>query len=214
MATLTVQADIDASMEQAQPDHNYGFQEGVGHRLQYAGEAKVSWRRAIGNFDVSALAGATINSAKLVREVSNIVNPGVEAKLSRCTRPSTWTEGGVTWNKWDGTTDWTTAGGDFDDPGPPGAITYTEPSSTGEHEILGLKAFVEDALDNRGGIVSIITRLWDEDPEVHTEYSWRSKEYGSNIWRLVVDYTPAGPAGGLPERGELRGVLRGVVRGY
>jgi hypothetical protein len=109
--------------------------------------------------------------------------------------------------------DWTLVGGDFDDTGPPAVITYTEATGTGSHEILGLKPFVEDALDNRDGIVSIITRLTDEAPETDTQYVWASKDYGSDIWHLVIDYTPAAVAG-LPERGELRGVLRGVVRGY
>ena len=193
MAQLTVEAVIDSVMNQKKPNTNYGSNPAITHQVTYDITGKSAWFRSIGNFDVSALAGASILSAKLVREVYSVSNGGKEARVSRCTRPSQWTEGGVTWNMYDGVNNWTNVGGDLDDTGPPAAITYIEPFVAGTHEVLGLKGFVEDALANRGGIVSIITRLLDEDPGVTTQYLWRSKEYGSNVWRLVVDYSTSEP---------------------
>jgi hypothetical protein len=193
MAELTVEADIDAYMMGAPPelkDVNFGDVTTIRLGISYDGGVKSFWYRPIGNFDVSALAEASLNSAKLVREMSFATSGGVASKLSRCTRPAAWTEDGVTWNKYDGTNDWTAGGGDFDDTGPPAVIDYTEPSGAGTHELAGLLGFVQDALDNRNGIVSIIIRLADESPGVSQRFDWRSKEYGSDIWRLVIDYTP------------------------
>ena len=193
MPQLIVEAVIDSIMNQKRPNDNYGANVAITHQLTYDFTGKTAWYRGIGNFDVSALAGATIVDAKLVRELYSISNGGKDAKVSRCTRPAQWTENGVTWFKYDGVNNWTNEGGDKDDIGPPAAITYTEPSAVGTHELPGLKPFVEDALANRGGIVSIITHLVDENPGVTTQYLWRSRDYGSSIWRLVIDYATAEP---------------------
>ena len=199
MAELTVDATIDSFMSETEADGNNGDQDFMVHDVVYSGEMKLQWRRSIVNFDVSALAGATINSAKLTRHIWSITNGGQSARLSRCTRPADWTEGGVTWNKYDGANSWTNGGGDVDDTGPPAKVDYTEPTATGDHDVTGLEAFVTDALDNRANIVPLITRLVDEDPGVTTQYAWRSIEYGSDIWRLVIDYTPS-PGGGFNMR--------------
>lgn len=188
MATLTVYASIDSTMKEQDPDTAFGGSISITHGVMYLAGVKLEWNRGIGNFDVSALEGETINSAKLVREITQINGaPGFNAKLSRCTRWDTWTEM-ATWNDYAWTLPWTTGGGDYDDTGPPAAIVYAEAVATGEHEIAGLKPFVEDALDNRDGIVSLITRLDAEAPEVSRRITWRSKNYGSDIWRLVIDY--------------------------
>ena len=67
MATLTLEPSIDSEMCQPQPDSNYGGGDACSHRIIYLGEVKLDWKRAIANFDVSALAGATMESAKLER---------------------------------------------------------------------------------------------------------------------------------------------------
>ena len=196
MPELTFGAVSDASMNQRKPNQNYGANVALTHQVSYDVVGKTAWYRTIGNFDVSVLAGATINAAKLVRELFSLTNGGQEAKLSRCTRPSEWTEGGVTWNRYDGVNDWSNVGGDHDETGPPAAISYSEPTVAGPHEVQGLEDFVEDALEQRGGMVSLITFLADEDPGVTTQMLWRSKEHGADVWRLVVDYEPPAAAGG------------------
>lgn len=194
MAQLTVEANIDSFIEGLiGPDLNQGLANACQHHITYLGSAKALWSRAIGNFDVSALAGFPINSAKLVRGIHSLTNGGFSAILSRCERPADWVEDEVTWNEYRNGNAWDNAGGDFDDAGPPAKLTYSEASATGTYEITGLKDFVEDALTNRSGIVSIITRLADENPPVTTGALWRSKEHGSDVWRLVIDYTPTNP---------------------
>ncbi len=188
MPSLTVVASIDSYITPVQPNANFGADTSVIHGVLYAGANKVQWRRGIGNFNVSALVGAVVLSAKLVREVTSVIGAGgVLARLSRCTRPADWVETQVTWNNYRNGSPWTNGGGDFDDATPP-KIDYAEPSATGAHEVPGLKPFVDDALANRGGLVSIITRLVGEGPGVTQEVSWRSREQGSSGWRLVVEY--------------------------
>lgn len=193
MAVATFQADLDSYMQALYlPNGNHGSETGVFLDAVYGGGAKTWYRRAIGNFDVSSLSGAAINSAKLVRTIGSVTAGGFAAKLSRCTRPATVTESGVSWNNYDTAVNpWTAAGGDLDDV-TPGVIDYTEASATGSHEITGLAGYVTDALDNRDGIVSIIMRMTNEAPGSTVQVGWWSKEYGTpaSRWYLEVDYTP------------------------
>lgn len=169
-------------------DSNFGASTYLRLGAQVPGGSKVSLDRPIGNFDVSVLAGRTISSAKLVRRITTSSSGGANAKLSRCTRPAGWVEDECTWNDYADALPWTDGGGDVDDVGPPAAVTFAMSSSGGDHEIAGLEAFVTDALDNRSGIVSMILRLVDEDPDSSTYELFSSKDNGANVWRLVIDY--------------------------
>ena len=71
--------------------------------------------RSLLRFDLSGVpAGATITSAVLTLTATDLFggNPGEAMSVYRLTQ--LWTEGGVTWNRYDGVTPWATAGGDFD----------------------------------------------------------------------------------------------------
>jgi hypothetical protein len=190
-AQIVVTATRDSLMKAEAPTGNFGSNAFCDHEVTYLGGDKSGWWRAIADFDLSAIpAGSTVVAASLIRHVFALNNGGQGGRISRCTRPGQWVESEVTWNNYKSGSAWSAAGGDFDDTGPPANVDYTEPSSTGDHTVTGLSALVQDAIDNRGGTLSIITRLVDEDPEVDTRYRWRSKEHGSGIWRVVVDYVP------------------------
>lgn len=172
---------------------NYGSAPSLRHVVLYNGGDKTTWERTIVDFDLSALAGKQLVAAKLVREIVNLPSAsGPAAKLSRCTRPGAWVESQVSWLNYKAGSAWTDEGGDFDDTGPPGALSYDEPTTTGTHEIGGLLPFVEDALANRGGIVSLITRLADEDPGVDAGAAWQAKGQ-PNAWQLAVEYGSPDP---------------------
>jgi len=72
--------------------------------------------RSLLRFDFGALpAGSSLGAANLVLTVSNPYggNPNAESmNVHRLTQ--SWTEGGVTWNRYDGANTWATAGGDYD----------------------------------------------------------------------------------------------------
>lgn len=211
MATYATRPTIDSHMDQKQPDANYGQANAVEMGPTYYGGSKDKLRRAIANFNVSALQGRTITAAQIRRVISGAIGPpqGFAATIYRCTRPATWTETGVTWNKYNGANNWTTAGGDYDQT-TPAPVHYIETTNP----IPGLKDFVIDALNNRTGIVSIIIRVDNENPGVTTWASWWSRQYQMHIWRLEVDHSgdPIGLRKAV-ERGFLRGAQRGVMRG-
>jgi len=201
MATLDIAVTIDSYMNLVAPNtNNDTFLVGLGGR--YVGSAKYQLNRPIMNFDVSALAGKTINAAELRLDVEISQNPatGGESRrgrwggattctIYRCTRPTTWTEAGVTWNKYNGVSNWTSAGGDFDrtTPAPAG---FEMALATGMQVIPGLKGFVEDALANRGNVLSVIVKADDEAPgETHDEW-FASRTHGTLTPPTIrVDYT-------------------------
>jgi hypothetical protein len=211
MAALTIYPSADSTMLFQSPDSNYGSLESIEEGAFYAGGVKALLRRSIVNFDVSAIASRTITAAKVIRTVWSRTGSGEPATVYRCTRPSTWTEGGVTWNRYDGTNLWTAAGGDYDG-STPTPVGYSLPGAVGEMEITGLAGFVTDAIASRGNIVSMIFRLDDEGPGSTQWHIFYAKGDDGHPWRLVVEHSGP-PIGVRRERYFLRGAMRGVMRG-
>jgi hypothetical protein len=184
MAQLIVNPAIDSTMDYVSLDTNYGQSSTIGQGVLIAGGQKGALRRAIANFDVSAIpVAAVITQAKLQRTLT-LADPSPHSvRIARCTRPTQWTENGVTWNKYDGVNAWTTGGGDYDD-ATPAAVSYVEAVAPGPHEITGLGGFVRDALDLRNGIVSLLLRNGNEAPAVSERSTWLA----ATFWHLVIDY--------------------------
>jgi hypothetical protein len=199
VSVVTVYCVSDSMMDAVNVDANFGASDFLNVGVLYFGAGKTGNYRAIGTFDLSSLMGAVVNAAELHRQVSGVYGGGFAAHIGRCTRPGTWTEGGVTWNKYDGVSAWSTGGGDID-----GGLdlAYTEAGATGDHVITGLKALVDDALANRAGVAAVILRT-DVDPGVTAYITYRSREdVGGVNWRLVVDYTLPSPPGRRARTGE------------
>ena len=197
MPEITYEPEDDASMSGINPDSNYGAGTSLWVGVAYFGGNKSDFFRAIMDFDVSDLAGETIVTARLERYVYDIIGEaGATAQIMRCTRPGDWVESQVTWNNYKTGSSWTAGGGDVDVSNPP-PVSYAEASSAGWHAISGLGGFVEDALANRGGIVSLIFRLADEVPDAGAEYVFFSTRSALNHPRLIVEYgeAAAGPSG-------------------
>jgi len=145
------------------------------------------------NFDLSSIAGGTVNSGTMVLVNKNGINT-VAAQVTRCTSPSDWVENQVTWNKYSTAGgSWTTAGGDIDNTKPV-TIAFTHSGTAGGTTTIGsMHTYGTDALANRGNIVSLILRLVDEAPG--------SGNKGGDIWtingtgafvppKLVLNYHP------------------------
>lgn len=103
--------------------------------------------RSLLRFNLGSLpAGATLSSANLILTVSNPYggNPNAEAmNVHRLTQ--VWNEGGVTWNKYDGTTTWATAGGDYD-----AAVHATSTANAGSGQAItwNVSSLVQDWIGN------------------------------------------------------------------
>lgn len=217
MAESTFVAVRDSLMNATFPTTNYGGINKVQHGVLYAGGAKTLLERGIGDFDLSSLGAVTVLHAELVRYIVEVFGAGgFGVEIRRCTRPGTWVENEVTWNNYKAGTPWTVAGGDFSETDPP-FVSYTEAlaSEIGTFTVTGLGQLVQDAIDKRAGILSIITRIADENPVEDQTVNWWSRE--SNLvadrWRVVVTYGSATVAPAerrdpyVPGRGE-RGAAR------
>lgn len=198
MTQLTVTPTIDSFMDFSNPTTNYGSNVSIALGVLFAGGSKTAVRRPIANFDVSAIpVDAEIDAAELRVTVTLADSDPFQAIVERCTRPTTWTELGVTWNRYDGVNNWTLGGGDYDliNEVPP-AVPFDAANASGPFVIEGLSAFVRDALDNRSGIVSLIIHNADENPIVSHRNVWLSGAF----WSLVTDYTEAAAAVPPPGR--------------
>ena len=188
MTTLTATAQIDSHMDEVNPTTNFGSAGSVECGPVYV-LSLTKVMRGIVNFDVSSLFNRKIESAQLEFSRNGEFNPGFAATIYRCTRPADWTEGGVTWNKYDGSNDWTAAGGDLDLVTPtPKAIASFLPAS-GVNIITRLKHFVIDAIANRSNIVSLIIKADDETATSIGETHWVSWLAQAD-WKLVVEHFP------------------------
>lgn len=160
--------------------------------------------RAVMRFDVSRLSGRskTITAARIIAcSTGDTTDPG--SQTFGCYKITTtggtnygtgWTEGGVTWNKYDGANNWGTAGGSFE------ATTPTPPTwshaavASGDFDMVpdsaNFRAMVQDAIDNEAGILSVIVKRTSEFGPVETQ-NIATKENGSNPPpRLELTYTP------------------------
>ena len=192
MPQLIVTPALDSYMDYKSPDTNYGQSLTISQGVLIAGAEKSAVRRAIANFDVSAIpVEAVITQATMQRNLT-LADPSIHSvRIARCTRPTQWTENGVTWNKYDGVNAWTSSGGEFDDV-TPAAVSFVEAVATGPHEVSGLGGFVRDALDLRNGVVSLLLR----NENVTPAQSERSVWLAASFWKLVIDYD----VGGEPAR--------------
>ncbi len=193
MTTRTFISTIEVPIEGIFDDtQNYSGATYGSARAAYVGGTKTFLFRSLVNFDVSAIAAYSINSASLWLYHYVVTNTPT-AHISRNTRPSTWVEGEVTWLEFSSGNAWTAGGGDVDDTTPT-EVTFSLAGSIGWQEITGLKDHVDDAIASRGNIVALNLHLADQDPGFDDGHYWRGRRYGSLIWYLKVDYE--GPAAG------------------
>lgn len=121
LTTLTLQPDatsgIDTELESVSPTLNFGVATTI-DSIMTGGSDK---RRGLFQFDLSSIvAGSQVSTATFTRHCR--ANEGAaQVNVHRTAR--SWTEGtkngsgaadGATWNTYDGTNNWTLAGGDFD----------------------------------------------------------------------------------------------------
>ena len=192
MAQLVLQPDgsagVDTHLYAVAPDVNFATE--IILRAGYDKFAKEAGGpiRPLLRYGLSGLpAGSTINSTTLTFYPGDGVLPGGSTfNLYRITQEA-WTEAGATWNKYDGTNNWTTAGGDY---------TVTDGDSdtiAGPSEQLvfaALKNLTDDAIANRGSLLHLIL-IGPETGEVDNYYDAKSSDDATSSTRpkLVIDYT-------------------------
>ena len=112
--TLTVQpSGADNTLLSGSPDNNYGSEACI--YVGYSSYVTAEKYRSILRFDFSSLpSGADISSATLSLYYYDYYNnPSGRTYWAYEVTQTAWTEMGSTWNKYDGTNNWSTAGGDY-----------------------------------------------------------------------------------------------------
>jgi len=194
MAEITIQAtaDIaDATLDANLPTTNYASDNTI-----YAGHVATTYRLAI-KFDLSDIpAGATINSAVLSIRAS--VDNSTNARTFRVYRVlRAWTEAGITWNKYDGISDWGTAGCSNTttdrEAADIGSRAFTATETLNEFKDLTLTASAIQEMIT-GGAFTNNGFLIQADTESADNYGFNSSENGTegNNPKLVVTYTSGG----------------------
>lgn len=104
----TLTADIDTQLNSAAATTNYGTDTTFKVGESFSGSGTF---RGLMKFDFSSLpAGATINRAR-IRMVTQADDSNSNRTMKVYRQKRAWTEAGATWNKYDGTNNWSTAGG-------------------------------------------------------------------------------------------------------
>ena len=196
MATITITSSIDSSMTQQNADTNNGTAV-----LYFGFDYKSSTYyadRPILNFDASLIGAATITSVSLTLNVTSASSQtAVAATMYRVRRTTTWTESGVTWNKYDGTNAWTMAGaGDTtNDIDTANAVSFTSPGSLGDWTIAtgtNFVALMQDAITSRSGILAVLLKFNTESRAEasanRTDQVQRTGTYDVRP-RLTITYT-------------------------
>lgn len=189
MSTLTLQPDAtagkDAGIMADNATTNYGTSNEI-HVIMTGGGVP---RRALLQFDLSSIpAGSTVVSAVLtLTAFANRLSADTLA-VHRVTQA--WTEAGVTYNKYDGTTSWGTAGGDYD---ATADATFVAPATTGATVDVAIASLVQEWVNgatNNGMIMKVETETGTSkggqiSSSDHATAGYRPK--------LVVTYTlPSG----------------------
>ncbi len=158
---------------------NYGAEETllVGHDLGTGDkEDEPIDFRILFRMDLTSLVGQTITSATLKFTHVNVLDtPTQTYNLYRLTQTG-WTELGATWDKYDGSVNWSTEGGDFD-PSP----FATTIRGLGENLEFDATTLVQDALENRSGILNCLIDSTTTDAS--TVVSFASAEHSTEVYR-------------------------------
>lgn len=196
MTVATFQPVGDTYIDKFDANANFGTQPFHVGKLGLGG-SKSSLTRGLMAFDLAALAGlyASLDSAELFFHWGVTEPIQTAAKIVRCRRA--FTELGATWNKWNGTDAWTTAGAvdttnDIDIVTPP-IVAFNVPNPPADQTITGMLGFVQDAVDLRSGFVRIRVAMDNiDDDGLKNGGDASSREAPSQQFRplLTITYTP------------------------
>ena len=197
MATYTSQPDgasgIDTRLISDIPDTNNG----TGTTLIIGHDGGPGVGRSLIKFDLSSIpSSAVVSSATLtLTPVGDYSSNARTLSVYRCLRA--WTEAGATWNKYDGTNAWGTAGADntTSDRESTAIGTYNQSASgtlnVGKDislDVTKIQEMIRGLFTNNGFVLRVAT-------ENNDAYQWASSDHATAAYRpkLVIEYTlPSG----------------------
>ena len=176
---MAVYPSKDTFLYDGAPDYAHGWVTTL--RVgPYGGASQVMYRTAF-HFDCSTLNAA--NSHVLALYVANVWGTcsAKTYRISRMTQTG-WTEAGATWNKYDGTTAWASAGGDYTDTG---AVDFNGVDSAGQWIEIDISTLVVDAINNRSNALHILIR--DTSETGSTLMELRSTRYSGTTYDPYIN---------------------------
>jgi hypothetical protein len=195
MANPTVLPTKDTRIDASNPD-TAGPSNLVEAAVLYVAGLKTYRFRALFGWAIPAeIASSEILSAEVRLFVVNNYGGSVAGSICRITQAG-WTQG-ATWNKYDGTNAWATAGGDYVNwaAGEGGPIGFTTSLGVGTWWTFDVTAAVKAAIDTYSRIFDILLKLDGEDPKANTGYQLSSRNYAAYPERrpmLVIVRPPFG----------------------
>jgi hypothetical protein len=186
-SSLTLQPDgtvgKDAGIDSDSPTNNSG----TGDSFSVITTGGGAPRRSLLQFDISSIpSGSTVDSAILTLKSYQNRLSADSCAINRVTQA--WTEAGVTWNKYDGSTNWATAGGDFD---AVADATFTPPALTDTTVDITITSLVQEWVNgtaNNGMIIKAGTEATTQGTLFYTS----DAATAGNRPKLVVTYTLPG----------------------
>lgn len=190
---MTLPPSADAWLFQWTPTTNYGSSVDI---EVYPWSSPSVTKRGIIRFEHTSIpGGAVVNSARIYLHESGTRGYNRTLALHRVTR--SWTEGGVSWSRTDGTNVWTSPGGDY--AATPSATAYVVwgggPLDWDFWDITGdVQAFVNGTLTNNGWLIKDTV---EDDSQDY--WFFDSKEAANASYRpyLLIDYSVPTVAGGM-----------------
>ncbi|MGD9644439.1 MAG: DNRLRE domain-containing protein [Pirellulales bacterium] len=190
MSQLAIQPDaasgVDAYITDAVPTGNFGTAETLLVGTNVIGSAFNM--RSLLRFDVSGVPlGTAILQATLHLQITSSILASDDAFTAYRLTQTGWTEDGVTWEKYDGSNNWSTAGGDYSLVGA-AACVLQEPGDV--H--FDVTALVLDAIANRGGILNLLIKGSESGSTQFMEVSSSDEPTALIRPLLTIDYSAQG----------------------
>jgi hypothetical protein len=187
---VTLNPSADAAMISDGANTNYGSETRLWVGEQYGA---TSLRRSLIKFDLSAYSGQICSSAKLriYDTGTDLTNNTRNLIIYRVKR--NWGGATVTWNKYDGTNSWTTAGcgspGNDYDNNLVGSVSLPNPPSAGYIEVTITPSYINEWLSGSLTNYGFCLYTQSESDDMHEFYS---NDNASNKPELVLTFKSAG----------------------
>lgn len=194
MTILTIQPDPTAGLDTYIRKDNANSNYGTYTELWIGTVTSTGVYRTLIKFSLTGISsGAMITSASLMLYMYEAHRASNTCKVYRQKR--VWTEAGATWNKYDGTNSWGTAGGFGEadcEQTEIGSAAYTSGEAAGWKTIALTAAKIQEMIDgtftNNGFLLKMVT-------EDISYYSHRSSDYTTDTSlrpKLVIEYVLGG----------------------
>ena len=167
MPNPTIPITSDVFIDRGQPTVNFNAVGNCNVRLLYISSTKTECSRSLLYAAIPPeIAVAEIYKAELRLRWFIEGSAGAAATLYRVTQEA-WTEAGATWNKYDGVTNWTLAGGDYDTTEKV-QFTVQGPLTARRWQEIDITTWLIDIINNHSRNAHMLLRLDDESAGVNT----------------------------------------------